>query len=127
MHISATKFEEHFSNISGDILESTIYDILAFFICIIQNREYPQNENKIFQKEKREQLFLGCMWRHHFLKYKTKEPPKLLSSSGMRGGTINRHILNFRIIVVYDIKLWTYLSKNIIYLGIFSLLKGLKY
>ena len=52
MHISATKFEEHFSNISGDILESTIYDILAFLICIIQNREYLQNENKIFQKEK---------------------------------------------------------------------------
>ena len=46
MHISA-KFEEHCSNISGDILDSvfycsseTIYDVITFFICIIQNREY---------------------------------------------------------------------------------------
>ena len=31
-------------------------------------------------------LFLGCTWRHHFLKSKTKEPPKLLSSAGMRAG-----------------------------------------
>ena len=46
MHISA-KFEEHCSNISGDILDSvfycssgTIYDVITFLICIIQNREY---------------------------------------------------------------------------------------
>ena len=25
-------------------------------------------------------------WRHHFLKCKTKEPAKILSSSGIRGG-----------------------------------------
>ena len=33
-------------------------------------------------------LFLGCMWHHHFLKSKilTKKPPKLLPSSGLRGG-----------------------------------------
>ena len=31
-------------------------------------------------------LFLGCIWHHHFLKSKTKELPKLLSLSGMRGG-----------------------------------------
>ena len=50
------------------------------------------------------------MWHHHFLKSKTKEPPKLLSLSGMRGGKFisvnnssaqehasskNRHSLNF--------------------------------
>ena len=53
MHISATKFEEHFSNISGDIFDSTIYDIITFLNCLIQNREYPQNEKKILQKGKR--------------------------------------------------------------------------
>ena len=30
-------------------------------------------------------LFLVCTWRHHFRKCKPKEPPKLLSSSGIRG------------------------------------------
>ena len=33
-----------------------------------------------------ETKFLGCTLRHHFLKSKNKEPPKFLSSSGMRGG-----------------------------------------
>ena len=100
MHISATKFEEHFSNTSGDILESTIYDILAFLICIIQNREYPQNENKIFRKKKRSSY--SWVARDVII---SKEPPKLLYSSGMRGGRINRHILSFRVMVVHDIKL----------------------
>ena len=47
MHISGAKFEEHCSNISGDILDSvfycssgTIYDVITFLICIIQNRKY---------------------------------------------------------------------------------------
>jgi len=47
MNISGAKFEEHHSNISGDILDSvfyclsgTIYDVITFFICIIQKREY---------------------------------------------------------------------------------------
>ena len=59
-------------------------------------------------------LFLG------FLKSKTKEKPKLLSLSGMRGGIFipvnnfsaqerasskNRHIFNFRVMAVRDIKL----------------------
>ena len=57
---------------------------------------------------------------------KTKEPPKLLSSSGMRGGisvnnfsaqeyasSKNRHTLNFKVMAVRDIKLRTCLSENI--------------
>ena len=39
--------------------------------------------NKVGTKES---IFLGCTWHHHFLKSKTKEPPNLLTSSGMRGG-----------------------------------------
>ena len=57
--------------------------------------------------------------RHHFLKSKTKKPQKLLSSSGIRGGKFicvnnfsaqylfsskNRHISNFRVMAVRDIK-----------------------
>ena len=44
---TVAKFEDHCSNISVDILNSvcyrfsgTIYDVIAFFICIIQKREY---------------------------------------------------------------------------------------
>ena len=33
-------------------------------------------------------LFLGCTWRHHCVKSETKEPPKLLSSSDMRGSKV---------------------------------------
>ena len=47
MYISGAKFEEHCSNISGDILNSvfyrfsgTIYDVITSFICIIQKRKY---------------------------------------------------------------------------------------
>ena len=47
MYISGAKFEDHCSNISGDILNSifyrssgTIYDVITFLICIIQKREY---------------------------------------------------------------------------------------
>ena len=47
MHISGAKFEDHCSNISGDILNSvfnrfsgTIYDVITFLICIIQKCEY---------------------------------------------------------------------------------------
>ena len=45
MYISGAKFEEHFSNISGDILDWLLYffgettdDIITFLICIIQKR-----------------------------------------------------------------------------------------
>ena len=46
-YISGAKFEDHCSNISGDILNSvfyrfsgTIYDVITFLICIMQKREY---------------------------------------------------------------------------------------
>ena len=45
--IFGAKFEEHCSNISGDILDSVFYcssetinDIISFLICIIQKRKY---------------------------------------------------------------------------------------
>ena len=67
-------------------------------------------------------MFLVCTWCHHFLKSNTKEPPKLLPPSGTRGDKFvsvndfsaqylassnNRHILNFRVMAVRDMKLWT--------------------
>ena len=46
MYTSGAKFEEHCSNISGNILDSvfyclggTIYGVITFLICIIQKRE----------------------------------------------------------------------------------------
>ena len=61
MYISGAKFEEHCSNISGNILDrvlycfsGTTYDV-TFLVCIIQKRKYlykekrySQNENAIF-------------------------------------------------------------------------------
>ena len=38
--------------------------------------------------------FLACMWRHHFLRSKTNEPPKFLSSSGIRMGKLT-FVYNF--------------------------------
>ena len=47
MYISGAKFEDHCSNIFGDILNSVfyrfsgmIYDVITFLICIIQKCEY---------------------------------------------------------------------------------------
>ena len=47
MYVSGAKFEEHCSNISGDILDwvfyyfsGTTYDVITFLICIIQKRKY---------------------------------------------------------------------------------------
>ena len=47
MYISGARFEDHCSNISGDILHSvfyrfsgTIYDVITSLICILQKREY---------------------------------------------------------------------------------------
>ena len=58
MYISGAKFEEHCSNISGDILNSvfyrfsgTIYDVITSFICIIQKRKYLWNEKRYCKKE----------------------------------------------------------------------------
>ena len=53
MHISGAKFEEHCSNISRDIgdwalycFSGTIFEVIAFLICIIQKREYLYNEKR---------------------------------------------------------------------------------
>ena len=58
MYNSAAKFDEHCSNISGDILDlvfnclsETIYDVIIYLICIIQKREY------LISKTKRKKLF----------------------------------------------------------------------
>ena len=47
MYIPGAKFEEHCSNISGDILDSvfycltgTIYDVITLLICIMEKRKY---------------------------------------------------------------------------------------
>ena len=47
MYISGAKFEEHRSNIFGDIYDSvfyfsseTIHDVTTSLICIIQKRKY---------------------------------------------------------------------------------------
>ena len=63
MYISGTKFEDHCSNISGDILNSvfysfsgTIYDVITFLICIIQKGEYLENEKR-YSKKKNTTLF----------------------------------------------------------------------
>ena len=68
------------------------------------------------------------MWHHQILKSKTKEPLKVLSSSGIRGTKFisvnnfpaqqcplfgNQCILNFEVLAVCDIKLRLRLSKNI--------------
>ena len=55
MYIFGVKFEEHCSNISGDILDwvlhcfsGTTYDVITFVICIIQKCIYiSKKENDI--------------------------------------------------------------------------------
>ena len=56
MNISGVKFEEHYFNISRDILYSVFYqfsctphDVITFLICIIQNVNISK---KLLQKEK---------------------------------------------------------------------------
>ena len=53
-----SKFEEHCSYISGDILDSvsyclsvTIYDVITLLIFIIQKRKYLENEKKSSKKK----------------------------------------------------------------------------
>ena len=57
MYISGAKFEEHCSNMSRDIADcvlycfsGTIYDVITFFICIIQKRKYLYNEKRYSKK-----------------------------------------------------------------------------
>ena len=54
MFISGAKFEDHCSDISGDILNSvfyrfngTIYDVITFLICIIQNANISKTKKDI--------------------------------------------------------------------------------
>ena len=58
MYITGAKFEDHCSNISGDILNKvfyrfsgTIYDVITSLICIIQKPEYLENEKRYSKKE----------------------------------------------------------------------------
>ena len=58
MYITGAKFEDHCSNISGDIPNSvfyrfsgTIYDVITSLICMIKNLN-PLKRKKIFQKGK---------------------------------------------------------------------------
>ena len=58
MHISGAKFEEYCSDISRDIVDwvlhrftGTIYDVITFFICIIQKRKYLHDEKRYSKKE----------------------------------------------------------------------------
>ena len=66
MYISGAKFQEHCSNISGDMLDrvlycfsGTTYDIITFLICIIQKRKYLYKEKRYSQKENAILLFFG--------------------------------------------------------------------
>ena len=54
MYITGAKFEDHCSNISGDILNSvfyrfsgTIYDVITFLICIIQKLNISKTKKDI--------------------------------------------------------------------------------
>ena len=58
MYIASAKFEEHCLNISRVILDWMLcclsgitYDVITFLICIIQKREYLQNEKRHAKKE----------------------------------------------------------------------------
>ena len=58
MYNTDAKFEDHYFNISGDMLDSvfyylcgTIYDVISFLICITQKREYLLNEKRYCKKE----------------------------------------------------------------------------
>ena len=58
MYISGAKFEEHCSNISGDINDSvfyfsseTIYDVITSLICIIQNVNISKTKKDISKRK----------------------------------------------------------------------------
>ena len=59
MYITGAKFEDHCSNIPGDILNSVfhcfggmIYCVITSLICIIQKPEYSLKLKKIFHNGK---------------------------------------------------------------------------
>ena len=56
--VGVVLFEEHCSNMSRDIADcvlycfsGTIYDVITFFICIIQKRKYLHDEKRYSKKE----------------------------------------------------------------------------
>ena len=58
IYIAGAKFEEHYFNISRVILDwmlccfsGPIYDVITFYICIIQKDEYLQHEKRYAKKE----------------------------------------------------------------------------
>ena len=60
MYVSGAKFEEHCSNISGDILDWVLYCFsgATFLICIIQKQVYIEKEKRYSQKENAILLYL---------------------------------------------------------------------
>ena len=57
-------------------------DIIWAFVMIILTFSGNMNLAKNLKRKKSQSLTSA----HHFLKSKTKDPPKFLSSSGIRGG-----------------------------------------
>ena len=64
MYVSGAKFEEHCSNISGDILDWVLYcfngatyGVIIFLICIIQKRINISKKKKDIPKRKMPFLF----------------------------------------------------------------------
>ena len=95
------------------------------FNGVTSSRVLSYRKSKLCKKRKINRSF---SWRHHFLKSKTKDPPKFLSSSRKRGGIFisvynfsaqyltsfgNQSILNFRVMKVRDTRLRSNLLKNI--------------
>ena len=69
IYMSGAKFTEHCCNIPRDILDwvlycfsGTTYDVITFFICIIQKRKYLLN-NKIFQNGKQHSSLLSKVFQ----------------------------------------------------------------
>ena len=118
----------HFRVALVSVLKRVLCSVKGSFPCksnsFLFDMKVSVYEDSFWNRDK----FLGCTWRHHFLKSKTKEPPKLLPSVRLERGKFisvnnfsaqehasskNQPILNFRVMAVRDIKLWTCLSRNI--------------
>ena len=70
MYISGVKFEEHCSNISGDIIDWVLYcfggtthDVNTFLICIIQKCWYLYKEKRYSQKENASLLYFEKLFK----------------------------------------------------------------
>ena len=58
MYISGAKFEEHYFNIAGDILDwvlycfsGTTYDVITYLFCIIQNVNISNKKKDIPERK----------------------------------------------------------------------------